>query len=132
MSQVRVTLILALFAVLGVAAAAPVSPHGGAKAKQATHAKVSMKTARATALAKVPGGKVQAAELEREHGKLIYSFDIRVPGKSGIEEVQVDAIHGEVVSMAHEGPKAERKEARQERQEAQKGRTDTKAGTSGR
>jgi hypothetical protein len=132
MSQVKVTLTLALFAVLGVAAAAPVPPHAGAKTKQATHARVSMKTARATALAKVPGGKVQAAELEREHGMLIYSFDIRVPGKSGIEEVQVDAIHGAVVSMAHEGPQAERKEARQEKQEARKGRTDPKARTTGR
>jgi hypothetical protein len=97
----------------------------------ATQAKVSMKTARATALAKVPGGRIQAGELEREHGKLIYSFDIRVPGKSGIEEVQVDATHGEVVSMAHESPKAERKEARQEKQEAQKGRADAKAKTAG-
>jgi hypothetical protein len=90
-----------------------------------------MKTARATALAKVPGGKVQAAELEREHGKLIYSFDIRVPHKSGIEEVQVDAITGEVVSMTHESPKAEGKEARQEKQEAQKGRANAKAKTTG-
>jgi hypothetical protein len=90
-----------------------------------------MKTARATAIAKVPGGKIQAAELEREHGKLIYSFDIRVPGKPGIEEVQVNAINGDIVSMAHESPKTERREARKEKQEAQEGRTDTKAKATG-
>jgi len=84
-------------------------------------AKVTMKAARATALARVPGGKVQAAELEREHGKLVYSFDIRVPGKPGIEEVQVDAMKGDVVSQVHETAKAERKEARAEKTEA-KGR----------
>lgn len=124
----KVAVALVLFAALGVAAAAPVQAHARPKAKLATQAKVSMKTARATALAQVPGGKIQAAELEREHGKLIYSFDIRVPGKSGIDEVQVDAINGVVVSIAHESPNAERKEARQEKQEAQKGRTNAKTG----
>jgi hypothetical protein len=129
MSRMKAVVAFALVAALGVAAAAP--SHAPAKAKLASQAKVSMKTARATALAKVPGGKIQAAELEREHGKLIYSFDIRVPDKSGIEEVQVDAIKGEVISMAHESPKAERKEARQEKQEAQKGRTNAKAKATG-
>jgi hypothetical protein len=90
-----------------------------------------MRAARATALAKVPNGKIQSAELEREHGELIYSFDIKVPGKPGIEEVQVDAINGKVVSMVHESPKAERTEAQQEKQEAQKGGTDTKASPTG-
>ena len=128
MSQMKVVVVaLALSVALGVAAAAPVPGHASAKGKPAAHPKVSMKTARTTALARVPGGKIQAAELEREHGKLIYSFDIRVQGKPGIEEVQVDAINGDVVSMAHEGPKAERKEARQERQAARKGRTDPTA-----
>ena len=54
-----------------------------------------------------------------------------MPGKSGIEEVQVDAIKGEVISMAHESPKAERKEARQEKQEARKVRTNAKAKATG-
>jgi hypothetical protein len=130
MPRMKAVVALALFAALGVLAAAPAPAHKHAKAKLSSQAKVSMKTARATALAKVPGGKIHAAELEREHGKLIYSFDIRVPGKSGIEEVQVDAINGEVVSMVHESPKAERKEAQQEKQEAQKG-TDAKGKTTG-
>ena len=54
-------------------------------------AKIAEADARKTALAAVPGGKVQSHELERENGKLIYSYDIKVAGKSGIEEVNVDA-----------------------------------------
>lgn len=74
-------------------------------------AKVSKAAATHTALALVKGGKVRSSEIEREHGKLIYSFDIKVAGKSGIEEVNVDAITGKVVAHEHETPKAEKKEA---------------------
>jgi peptidase YpeB-like protein len=121
MSQLRIAIVISWFAAFGLAAA-PASAHTGAgqphsKGTLASEARVSMKTARATALARVPHGRVQSAELERERGKLIYSFDIRVPGKSGIEEVQVDAIKGRIVSVVHEGPKAEQKEARQEKLE---------------
>jgi len=83
-------------------------------AKTHERARISMRRARAIAAAEVPGGKIQSSELEREHGMLIYSFDIRVPHKPGIEEVQVDAIKGGVVSKKHESPAAERKEAKKE------------------
>lgn len=73
-------------------------------------AKISMKTARATALKEVPNGKVRTSELERENGKLIYSFGIKVAGKTGIEEVNIDAITGAVVAHEHETPKSEKKE----------------------
>lgn len=80
-------------------------------------AKVSEATARATALAQVPNGTVKAEELEREHGKLIYSYDISVPGKTGIEEIAVNAIDGSVVAHEHETPKMEKAEAAQEAKE---------------
>ena len=80
-------------------------------------AKISLETARATALKQVPNGTVKSSELEREHGKLIYSFDITVPGKSGIDEVNVNAIDGSVVAKQHETPVAEKKEAAQEAKE---------------
>jgi uncharacterized membrane protein YkoI len=80
-------------------------------------AKISLETARATALKEVPNGTVKSSELEREHGKLIYSFDITVPGKTGIEEVAVNAIDGSVVTHEHETPKMEKKEAAQEAKE---------------
>lgn len=74
-------------------------------------AKISEADARATALKQVPNGTVKSSELEREKGKLIYSIDITVPGKTGIEEVNVNAIDGSVVAKEHETPKAEKAEA---------------------
>jgi uncharacterized membrane protein YkoI len=55
------------------------------------------------ALARVPGGTITEAELEEEDGRLIYSFEIKVAGKSGEEEVHIDAKTGEVVKVEHEG-----------------------------
>ena len=80
-------------------------------------AKISEATAQATALAKVPGGRVKAHELEREKGLLIYSFDIVVAGRPGIEEVNVNALDGSIVAVRHEDPAAERLEAKQDRAE---------------
>ena len=80
-------------------------------------AKVSEATARATALQQVPNGTVKSSELEREGGKLIYSYDITVPGKTGIDEVNVNAIDGTVVAKQHETPKAEKTEAAKEAKE---------------
>jgi hypothetical protein len=82
---------------------------------QATKPKVSMSTARKTALAKVPGARVESEELEHEHGKLVYSFDLKVADKPGVEEVQVDANTGKVVSHKHETTEAERKEQAEEK-----------------
>src|SRR6185503_3243107 len=75
-------------------------------------AKITSAKARATALKEVPNGRVQSSELERENGKLIYSFDIKVPGKSGVEEVNVDAVTGAMIAHEHETPKMEKKEAK--------------------
>jgi uncharacterized membrane protein YkoI len=80
-------------------------------------AKISEATARATALKEVPNGAVKSSELEREGGKLIYSYDITVPGKTGIDEVNVNAIDGTVVAKQHETPKAEKAEAVKEAKE---------------
>jgi uncharacterized membrane protein YkoI len=80
-------------------------------------AKISEATARATALKEVPNGTVKSSELERENGKLIYSYDITVPGKTGIDEVNINAIDGSVVAKQHETPKSEKKEALQEAKE---------------
>ena len=77
-------------------------------------ARISMQSARARALALVPRGQIRSGELEREHGQLIYSFDIQVPGRPGIEEVQISAVDGRVVSRRHESPVAERREQRTE------------------
>jgi len=86
----------------------------------AKRAKVTETLAAKAALARVPNGDVQAVELEEENGKLIYSYDIKVPGKSGIEEVAVSAISGKVLSVEHETPATEKKEAAADRKAAAK------------
>lgn len=124
--------LLVLALVAGLASAAPITPKApAAPAKTArTHAKraaatdslaaqvkISEATAQATALAKVPGGRVKAHELEREKGLLIYSFDIVVAGKPGIKEVNVNALDGSIVAAQHEDAAAERLEAKHDRAE---------------
>ncbi len=74
------------------------------------HPRIKEAQARATALAQVPGAAVRSHELEFEKGRWIYSYDLKVKGKTGIEEVNVDAMTGKVVAVEHENPKAEAKE----------------------
>ena len=78
----------------------------------AREARIALPAARATALAAVPGGRVQSEELEREKGRLIYSFDLKVGKKPGVEEVAVDAMTGKLIERKHESAKAEKAEAR--------------------
>lgn len=70
--------------------------------------KISMKQARAIAL-KQAAGKIESAELEKEKGKLVYSFDIRTK-RGVIKEVWVDAYTGKVLSVKTESKAEERKE----------------------
>jgi len=95
-------------------AKAPARKEPTTQAALRKEAKIAEADARKTALAAVPGGKVQSHELEREKGRLIYSYDIKVAGKSGVEEVNVDAMTGEIVAHEHEDAKAEAKEKKAE------------------
>jgi hypothetical protein len=70
-------------------------------------AKITMVQARKTALTK-EFGTIKSQELEKENDKLIYSFDIQT--KSGIQEVNVDAISGDVVEDQPESAAVESKE----------------------
>jgi uncharacterized membrane protein YkoI len=82
------------------------------EAKLARQAKITKEQAQEIALKRAPG-TVEGAELEREHGKLIYSFDIR-NSKGTIDEVQVSAINGKIVRVEHENKKQEEAEKRKE------------------
>ena len=83
------------------------TPHVRGSAKLKAQAKISEDSARTIALAQVPNGTVKSGELEREHGKVVYSFDIAVEGQEGVEEVNVDARTGAVVGKEHESAKKE-------------------------
>ena len=73
-------------------------------------AKIGAEQARETALRAVPGN-VKESDLETEHGRLIYSFEIKRPGHRGITEVNVSAMDGSIVEIHREhagkGRKAE-------------------------
>ena len=98
---------------LALGLAAPlVSAAGASQDALKAQAKVTEKDARATALAKVPGGTVQTAELEKERGKLVWSFDIFDPKSPNVIEVQVDAKTGRVVSKTVESPAEQAKEVK--------------------
>lgn len=86
-------------------------PKRETQAQLQKEARVAFADAQATALKAVPGGTIASHELEREKGKLIYSFDIRVAGKTGVDEVNIDAMTGALVGKSHESPEDEKKEA---------------------
>ena len=89
-------------------------------AKLMAGAKVSKETAQQTALAKVPGGTVKDGELEKEKGKLIWSFDITIPDSKDIKEVAVDAITGDVIAVDTETPADQAKETAADAAKAKK------------
>jgi hypothetical protein len=111
------TLAIALLPGVGAAIAQPGTPRISGSTALETRAKIRSDSARAVARATVPGGRIQSGELEEENGKLIYSFDIEVPGKSGVDEVHVDAMTGAVLAHEHESPADEKKEAAQQARE---------------
>jgi hypothetical protein len=65
------------------------------------HAKIGAEQAREAALRAVPG-TVKESDLETEHGRLIYSFEIKRPGERGITEVNVSAMDGSIVNIHRE------------------------------
>lgn len=78
-------------------------------------AKISKADAERIALAQAPNGSIKESELEREKGKLIWSFDIATPGSKDITEVNVDAVSGQVIGVEKESPKTEAKEKEKEK-----------------
>jgi len=80
------------------------------QARLEARAKIAKADAQQTALQQVPNGTVKEAEIEKEHGKLIWSFDITTPDSKDITEVNVDAVNGKLVSTDKETPEKESKE----------------------
>ena len=103
-------LAVAAVALLGGNARAQASYKKAIPDSLAKDAKISEETAAAAARKRVPKGIIQAVELEREKKKLIYSYELKVPGRSGVEEVNVDAVTGKVLAAEHESPAAEKAE----------------------
>jgi hypothetical protein len=80
--------------------------------------KIGMKRAKEIASQQVTG-KFQSSELEKEHGKWIYSFDI-LSSQGKIMEVEIDAYSGAVIAVDEETPEKEAAEKAQEKAEKKK------------
>jgi Predicted membrane protein len=114
---------IGLVLILALAFSVAASDKKSDQKQLAKEAKITMKEARAAALKEVPG-KIKEAELEREDGKLIYSFDIST--KEGIKEVQIDALTGTVLKVEIETKEQEAKEKAAEHKASSKKKEATK------
>jgi uncharacterized membrane protein YkoI len=74
------------------------------QAELQAQARISQADAEKTALTKAPGGTIKETELEKEHGKLVWSIEISTPGERDLTEVHVDAITGQIVAVEKERP----------------------------
>lgn len=107
-----VLLVLGMGAIpaLGVAQARPYPAHPYKRevpARLLHQAKVSEDSALKVASARIPGGTVQALELENENGKLIWSWEFTLAGRPGVYECNVNALDGSIVGVEHEMPKSD-------------------------
>jgi hypothetical protein len=115
---VSLSIAAALAATVGaVNIAHAAEPTQAALMAQAT---VSQADAEKTALAKVPMGTVKSAELENEHGALVWSFDIATPKSANIHEILVNAKTGKIIHTELETPKAQAKENAKDKAEMNK------------
>jgi uncharacterized membrane protein YkoI len=118
--------VCALAALLSISLALWATPQKTAPNKQESQAelkkqaKITMEEAQKTALAEQPG-VIKGKELEKENGKLVYSFDIQT--KSGLHEVQIDAVTGGIVEDTVETPADEAKERQQEKTQRSKSKS---------
>ena len=101
---------LALGMVLGFAAAATFAAQPS-EAELVKRAKITKAEAEQIALAKVSRGIVKSAEIEKEKGRIVWSFDIAQPGTHDITEILVDAKTGEIISARTESPRDQAIEA---------------------
>lgn len=95
----RTTVVLALLISAALSLAAGQQKHSRT---------ISRQRAAKIALAQVSHGKIESAELEKEEGKLVWSFDVRTP--DDLTEVWVDAHSGEVLRSETESSESEANE----------------------
>ena len=107
MKQVKTSIVGLVFAGLCLA---PVLAKPGAS-DLLKRARVTKAQAEKIALAGVRNGKIKSAELEKEGGLLIWSFDIARPGTKNLTEVWVDAQTGKIASLSVETRKDQAREA---------------------
>jgi uncharacterized membrane protein YkoI len=103
------TVMLGLVLCFGTFAITQANP---TEAELINQAKIKRSEAQKIALGRAPQGTIKSAEIEKERGKLVWSFDISTRGTRDITEVLVDANTGAIVSIARETPKQQAAEAK--------------------
>jgi uncharacterized membrane protein YkoI len=83
-------------------------------ARLEAQAKITKAEAQKIALDKVPGGTIKEGEIEKEKGKVIWSFDIATPGTKDITEVNIDAMTGAVIDVSKETAADQEKEKKED------------------
>src|SRR5260370_23993747 len=116
-SKFHMKLIMA--SIIAVALAASWTPFNlwaqQSEAELLKQARVTKHEAKRIALARVKGGTLKSAELEKENGVLIWSFDVAQPGKKDVTEVWVDATTGKITAVDVETPLTQKKEAAEDK-----------------
>lgn len=112
----------AIFGISAPNASAQTADTSKPKTKSASRAKLTMDEARAIAL-REESGKIESEELEKEQGKLVYSFDIR-NSKGTITEIWVDAKTGAIVHKSEEDAAAEAQEKAADMRSGKKGKSE--------
>lgn len=102
------------------AAAKPAKPKYKRKlpASLMKEAKITESAAADLAKGAVPNATITEMALEKEAGKLIYSYDLKTAGKTGVDEVHIDALTGTVIGTTHESPKQEKAESAKDKKPA--------------
>ncbi len=65
-------------------------------------AKIEEAIAAETAHKRLPKGHIEHVVLHTENGRLVYLYNVRTEGKSGLDEVRVSAVTGKVIGIHHE------------------------------
>lgn len=106
-SSLRLSLFIAALAV-------PIALSAQSQSQLRRHARIRPAAARRIALQREPG-RILSAELEKEHGRIIYTYSIRT-AHHGYREVNVDARNGRIVEDSKESRAEARSDAREARE----------------
>jgi 3-keto-L-gulonate-6-phosphate decarboxylase len=105
MKTITAIIFVALFSIGALAADAKPKYIGMKKAKEIAHQQVQ--------------GTIKSSELEKEHGKMIYSFDVKT-ADGGTTEVNIDAKTGAVIAVTAENAADEAKEKAEDKKHKDK------------
>lgn len=64
----------------------------------ASPTRISEDVARSVASERFPDSAFERSDLEKEHGRLIWSIQLRPHGSNAVREVHIDALSGEIVA----------------------------------